>query len=257
MSIWFTSYWKYIVRPNCSECVWHPKTHVTMCSCQHTNILALPSCLANANSLIFRAHGCRLCDFILHHIFSAGSSGLFATSPEEGDLFSAKPTSQKQPVRAAMVHRRCVCCSYVYIQLATFLLLSSSYPFLSVSPTSFLSSCLLPPLPSLSSLLPFLSSFSLLLLPFLSPFSPSLLPPFLPLSSFSLLLHVYLSYFSSTFLPPPWQPEVAKKPKSSVDLTESTEEKITSPVVSPSASKLKVGEGVGGCERKREIEMEG
>ena len=68
---------------------------------------------------------------------------------------------------------------------------------------------------------------------------------------------MYISYFSSTFLPPPWQPEVAKKPKSSVDLTESTEEKITSPVVSPSASKLKVGEGGGGCERKREIEMEG
>ena len=196
MSIWFTSYWKYIVRANCSECIWHPQTHVTMCSCQHTNILALPSCLANANSLISHAHGCRLCDFILHHIFSAGSSGLFATSPEEGDLFSAKPTSQKKPVRAAMVHRRCVCWSYVYIQLAAFLLLSSSYPILSVSPTSFLSSCLLPPLPSLSSLLPFLSSFSLLLLPFLLSLfslSPTTLPLFLSLLSFCFYMYISLT----------------------------------------------------------------
>ena len=173
-----------------------------MCSCQHTNIMALPSCLANANSLISHAHGCRLCDFILHHIFSAGSSGLFATSPEEGDLFSAKPTSQKKLVRAAMVHRRCVCWSYVYIQLATFLLLTSSYPFLSVSPTSFLSSCLLPPLPSLSSLLPFLSSFSLLLLPFLSPFFPSLLPPFLSSSLFFLSASTCISLLLLFYLPP-------------------------------------------------------
>ena len=62
--------------------------------------------LSERKFLDFSCHAYRLCDFILRYIFSAGSSGLFATSPEEGDLFSAKPTSQKKPVRAAMVHRR-------------------------------------------------------------------------------------------------------------------------------------------------------
>ena len=162
---------------------------------------------------------------------------MFVTSPEEGDLFSAKPTSQKKPVRAAMVHRRklsvLICWSYVYIQLATLLssLLSLSLLFL------FLSPCLLPPFP-LSYVLPFLSlsptflPFSLFptslpslprtslplsllpsfplpyVLPFLSlfptfpPFSLSLLP-FLSPSLPSLCLYMYLSYFPSTFLPPP------------------------------------------------------
>ena len=41
---------------------------------------------------------CRSCEFMLC-FFPAGSSGLFATSPEEGDLFSVKPASQKKPVR--------------------------------------------------------------------------------------------------------------------------------------------------------------
>ena len=40
----------------------------------------------------------RLCDIT----FSAGSSGLFAMIPEEGDLFPTKPASQKKPVRAAI-----------------------------------------------------------------------------------------------------------------------------------------------------------
>ena len=156
-----------------------------MRSCRHTNRLALPSYLVNANSLISPCH-----------IFSAGSSGLFVTSPEEGDLFSAKPTSQKKPVRAAMVHRTklsvLICWSYVYIQLATLLfsLLSLSLLFSSSLPVSYLPSLFPTYFPSSLYLLPSLPSlFSLL--HFLSPSLPSL------------CLYMYLSYFSSTFLPPP------------------------------------------------------
>ena len=176
------------VRANCSESMITDESHVTMCSCRHTNRLALPSYLVNANSLISPCH-----------IFSAGSSGLFVTSPEEGDLFSAKPTSQKKPVRAAMMHRRklsvLICWSYVYIQLATLLssLLSLSLLFSSSLPVSYL--------PSLSPTY-FPSSLPVSCLPSLSPtyFPSSLyLLPSLP----SLCLYMYLSYFSSTFLPPP------------------------------------------------------
>ena len=113
---------------------------------------------------------------------------------------------------------------YIYIQLATLL----SPP---LSPFSFFATLL----SSLPLVWPFLFLF--------------ILPPFLTLSSCFCPFFPSLTLSSFFLLPSSLQLEVARKPKASVNLTEST---VTSPVVSPSASKLKVGEGRGGCGRKRE-----
>ena len=166
---------------------------------------------------------CKLCDFIFTSLFSAGSSGLFATSPEEWDLFPTKPASQKKLVRAA-------------IHLHT----ASNFAFFSPLPILFLS---YPP-----------SSLPLSYVPSSLPLSylPSSFSPFLTLSlSFSHFVPLFPSSFS--LLPFSLQPEVARKIKTSVNLTEST---VTSPVVSPSASKLKVGEGGGERERRTRFTLQ-
>ena len=116
---------------------------------------------------------CKLCDFLFYHFFSAGSSDLFATSPEEGDLFPTKPASQRKLVRAAIdLHTASNLAffsplSFLFLFIPSFLFTSFLRPFLSPS--------LLPPFPFLSVLTPFLTLSHLFF-----PFSPSLF--FLPAS---------------------------------------------------------------------------
>ena len=122
---------------------------------------------------------CKLCDFIFTSLFSAGCSGLFATSPEEWNLFPTKPTSQRKLVRAA-----------IHLHTASNFAISS--PLLSSPlPILFLSN---PPFSLPLSYVP--SSLPL-------SYPPSSFSPFLTLSlSFSHFVPLFLSLLSPYFPSP-------------------------------------------------------